>query len=42
MYRKSYRKSGRRSRRSAKRGFLGRGRRKRSFRYRTSRGGIRL
>lgn len=42
MYRKSYRKSRSSFKRSRSRGFLGRGRRKRSYRYRSSRGGIRL
>ena len=46
MYRKkSFRRRRRvvrRSRSRSRRGFLGRGRRKRSFKYRSSRGGIRL
>ena len=46
MYRKKSfsrsRRVVRRSRSRSRRGFLGRGRRKRSYRYHSSRGGIRL
>lgn len=42
MYRKKSFSRRRRVVRRSRRGFLGRGRRKRSFKYRSSRGGIRL